>query len=278
MRGNIALASVVTEAFLDEFAMLKYSFELFHGTACQWFVRCDRASLPILSAHSDVSCVVFAERQTDRPETLSEPFRRIMAEKMNVIDDAWRAADRCAGVIFLDADIVFTAPLLPTLESMDADVVLVPNYYPESRKHLAKLHGEYNGGFAFTRSPEFPAWWRNAYQADASRYNEQGCLDHAHRCFAISTLGENANVGFWRTRDVPLYNEIPSDCSFLHVHLYQPLETMRQWIDKSFALHCLKFLMAGTTREHRALAERIVASDRHGWFEASLRVCGLFRS
>ena len=49
-RNVIGIATIVTEAFVDEFAILKYSFELYHGTGCRWFVRCDRASLPALSA------------------------------------------------------------------------------------------------------------------------------------------------------------------------------------------------------------------------------------
>jgi hypothetical protein len=277
MRGNIAIASVVTEAFLDEFAILKYSFELFHGTACHWCVRCDRASASVLSGYDNVSCVIFAERAQGRPDTLSESFRHIVAEKMNAMNDAWLAPDGCRGVLFLDADILFTAPLLPALDDIDGDVILTPNYYPEVRQHLASVHGEYNGGFAFTRSREFHAWWEGAYAADSSRYNEQSCLNEAHERFAIGRLGERANIGFWRTAEPPRYDEIPADCQFLHVHLYQRLDTMREWIDKSFALHCLKFLSAGVTPQHRLLFDRILAADRHGWFESSLRLCGLWQ-
>jgi hypothetical protein len=273
MQGNPAIASIVTEPFLDEFAILKYSFELFHGTGSQWFVRCDRASFPRLSALRNVSCVVFTERRLERPETLSEPFKRIMAEKMRAMDDAWCATGGRGSVLFLDADIIFTAPLLRTLDSIDGDVILVPNYYPESRRHLVHTHGEYNGGFALTRAPEFHRWWQRAYQANSSRYNEQGCLNDAHQQFAVGTLGENANIGFWRTQDPPLYQDIPADCLFLHVHLYQPIHSMREWIDKSFALHCVRFLMAGATREHRLLFHRILGTDRHGWLESSLALC-----
>ena len=71
-----------------------------------------------------------------------------------------------------------------------------------------------------------------------------------------------------------MYDEIPADAWFLHVHFYQPLVTMRQWVDKSFALHCVKFLSRRARPEHNLLLDRILAQDQHGWYEASLRLCG----
>jgi hypothetical protein len=274
MRGDIGLAAIVTEAFVDEFEMMKYSFELFHGTEAQWFVRCDRASLPSLSTHSNVHCTVFVERQPDRPDLSSEPFQRIMAEKMNVMQDAWTGLEQCRGVLFLDVDLVFTASVLPTLREMAGDVILVPNYYPEGRERFVALHGEFNGGFVFTRVPAFHEWWREAYRVDSSRFNEQGCLNEAHERFSIARLGPHANIGFWRSLQPPDYNAIPADCAFLHAHLYGPLVTMRHWLAKAFALHCVRFLMASRVSEHRLLFERILSGDRHGWFEASLRASG----
>ena len=273
MSGEIGIATIVTEAFVDEFAILKYSFELFHGTGCRWFVRCDRASVPALSAYDNVSCVVFAERQADRPETKSALFLRIMAEKMNAMEDAWSALADCEGVILLDADLVFMAPVLETIRAMDGDLILSPNYYPNGREHLVARDGEFNAGFVFTRSRTFHDWWRAAYDADPVKNNEQVCLNQVREHFVIAVLGENANIGFWRTTNLP-YKEIPADCSFLHVHLYQPLSTLRHWLDKSFALHCMHFLMISASREHRLLFEHIREKDRHGWFDASLRVCG----
>lgn len=274
MSTHIAITCIVTEAFVDEFAILKHSFELFHGTDFPWFIRCDRASLPALTAYPNVRCTVFTERQAERPVNVSAPFNAMMSQKMEVMADAW-ADGNWGGVILMDADLVFTAPLVPALEAMPEDVILVPNYYPPSKRHLAAAHGEYNGGFVFARSPRFHEWWRDAYRVDSSRWNEQGALDQAPRIFRLGTLGENANVGFWRTDVTPPFNAIPSDCLFLHAHLYQPVETMRQWIDKAFALHCVKFLRTSPSPAHADILARIVALDPHGWFEASLRLCGL---
>ena len=197
-----------------------------------------------------------------------------MAEKMNAIEDAWSVVEGCDGVILLDADLVFTAPLLKTIRAVDGEVILTPNYYPKGKEHLVERDGELNGGFVFTRSRAFHHWWRDAYAAVFPRKNEQLILNEVRDHFRIGLLGEHANVGFWRTAGTLPYVSIPADCLFLHVHLYQPLFTMRQWVDKSYALHCLGFLMTSGSREHQ-LFDKIMAGDRHGWFDASLRVCGV---
>jgi hypothetical protein len=270
---HVALASIVTVDYLDEFAIAKYSYELFHGTDCQWFVRCDFASLAPLSAYRNVICRVFTERQAGRPATLSPRFKRIMAEKMNVIADAYAAGEWDA-VIFMDADLIFTAPVLPVLRDIAGDVILTPHYFPPKRHYLER-HGTYNGGFVFTRSRGFHEWWRAAYQADLSRFNEQSCLNEAHQSFRIGTLGAEANIGFWRAMALPANVAIPPNCLFLHTHLYQPLETAPQWVDKAFAFCCVKFLLASASPQHRSVLDRILAHDRRHWFEATLGLSGL---
>jgi hypothetical protein len=274
MSREIALCSVVTEAVLQEFSILKFSFELFHGRDYRWFVRCDRASLPVLSQDPRITCRVFTEREANRPSEESEAFRRIVAEKMNVLGDAW-ADSTWQGVAFMDADIIVTAPIIPALLAVEGQVLLAPNYYPK-RNNVTDTHGEYNSGFLFTRTKRFHEWWRNAFEGDPSRWTDQACLNDAAAEFEIGTLGEEVNVGFWRSKDAPQYNDIPPACLCLHVHLYQALHTRRQLVDKSFALHCLKFLHASPNDKHHRLLREIVRRDRHRWFEATLRLCDLW--
>ena len=206
--------------------------------------------------------------------TASPLFLRIMAEKMQVIDEAWTAVGDGGGVAFLDADLVFTAPLLPMLRGLPGDLVLTPNYYPQGKDFLVARDGEFNTGFVFTRSRRFHHWWREAFDADPIKNNEQVCLNGAGEHFTVARLGEHANVGFWRSAQPPYYDEIPADCLFLHAHFYQPVANLRQWVDKSYAVHCLRFLMRSEGPGHQRLLERILAGDRHGWFEATLRMCG----
>src|SRR5215813_11026405 len=228
MQPQIALTSIVTAAALDEFIFLKFSFELFHGTDYQWFVRCDQTSLQALSAYPNVICNKFVESVIERPDTESKEFVSIMGEKMIVMEEAWRSGN-WTGVVYFDADIIITAPVIATIPGVKGDVVLTPNYYPETIKQLASAHGYYNGGFVFTRSRHFHEWWQHEYKSRPVGYSDQICLDDAHRKFSVGILSRRANVGFWRSAKIPEYEAIPADCDFLHVHLFQPLRTQRQW-------------------------------------------------
>jgi hypothetical protein len=274
MSNEIALCSIVTEAVREEFEILKFSFELFHGRGYQWFVRCDDASLPWLSAHPNLICHVFTEREARRPDIESREFRRIVAEKMHVLDDAW-AAGGWSGVVFFDADVIATAPFMETVLPVAGDVVLTPNHYPSTRRHLAKTHGEFNAGFVFTRTPRFHQWWREAFEADPSGWTDQACLNKAPEVFEVGRLGPAANVGFWRSEDMFFPVPIPDDCLFLHAHLYQALSSVRELIDKSYSLHCMKYLHASRRPGHRELFNEISRRDRPGWFHASLRLSGI---
>ena len=274
MSSEIALCTVVTEAFLEEFEILKFSFELFHGRGYRWFVRCDDASLPRLSAHPNLSCRVFTEREAERRDLGTPEFLRIVAEKMRVVDDAW-AAGGSSGVVFLDADMIATAPFMETVVRVAGDVVLTPNHYPPSRIHLAATHGEFNGGFVFVRTPRFNQWWREAFEVDPSGWADQACLNDAAEVFEVGRLGPAANVGFWRSERKFFYEPIPDDCLFLHAHLYQSMRSLRELIDKSFSLHCMKYLHESRRPGHRELFDEISRRDRHGWYHASLRVSGI---
>jgi hypothetical protein len=268
---QLALASVVTTAVLDEFKLLKLSFELHHGSDIRWFIRCDQSSEPALSQYSNVKCSVFCPSVAERPDLESPEFREIVAEKMNAIGDAWDAG-KWLGVIFLDADLVMTSRITDLISDVEGQVVLTPNYYPPETEHLASIHGHYNSGFICTRSPLFHEWWRRTYISQPWRWTDQACLNDIHNEFVVGALTDRANIGFWRSPLIQDYIDIPADCQFLHVHSFQPLRTRRQWIDKSFALHCLKFLRGSNIPTHRTIYHALLSRDTSGWYEASLRL------
>jgi hypothetical protein len=272
MNSQIALTSVVTASVLEEFKFLKFSFELFHGDEYQWFLRCDRASMQALSAYPNVVCESFTDVITKRPDIESIDYRNIVGEKMKALEAAWGSGD-WASVLYFDSDIIITAPAIEVISAVGGDLVLTPNYYPESTKHLASLHGIYNGGFICTRNRRFHRWWRDAFISQPHRWTDQACLNDAPHQFTIGTLSERANIGFWRSANIPLYEPIPADCEFLHAHLFQPLVTIREWMDKTFSLHCLKFLRGSPIPEHRRLLSEALARDESRWYEASLRLC-----
>lgn len=268
--NGVSLCSVVTFTLLEEFLQLKRSFELFHGASLQWHVRCDDESLAKLTAIDLISTVSFTKHRSERPEDGSPAFMTLMREKMNAIDDAWcQGAD---SVLYLDADILITSRLLDTFCPKDTDIILSPNYYPLPHKYLRSVHGFYNGGFVFTRSREFHRWWATEVDLNPVAWADQLSLNRASSCFTVAEMSEKANIGFWRYERRPEYENIPSDVTFLHVHLYQPLSSRRQWLDKSFALHCVRFLRQSTIQAHRELLEDILFHDRAQWYRASLQL------
>lgn len=272
MNPSVALTAIVTKAMLDEFLFLKFSFELFHGTGYQWFVRCDRASLEALTAHSNVTCVPFMDELAHPPDCESPTFVELMMQKMHVMEDAWNTGE-WQGVIYFDSDIIVTAPVVTNMATIAGDVVLTPHWYPEARGYLACEHGYYNAGFVFTRDRRFHAWWQRAAQARAAGFGDQMALNEAHKSFVVGNLSSRANIGFWRSRAIPEYDPIPGNADFLHVHLFQPLRTQEDWIHKTFALHCLKYLRDSQVEAHQRLFYEILARDHSRWYHTTLPLC-----
>jgi hypothetical protein len=269
---KLALASVVTEALLPEFLLLRYSWELFHGPAGPWYVRCDAKTAHALGDLPHIATrTVLAPGPRRVTGAAGEPFREIVANKCEVIDDAWKDPD-IDSVLFLDADIVMTSHILDVLAKVDADVALAPNYYPREHNVLVPVHGYFNSGVVFARSPRFHRLWRRALHAAPWKFTDQACLnDVSERC-RVYQLGPEINVGFWRSPQYGafVYEPIPSECKCLHGHMFQPLNGRRGWIDRCFALHCLQAFKRDGRAEWWKLADEIIARDANGWYRASL--------
>jgi hypothetical protein len=90
---SLALATIVTSAVLEEFVILKRSFELFHGPGHSWFIRCDSSSAGVLRRYPNVNCHVFTDTTTRKRDTESTDFQWIVKEKTNVVADAWASSD-----------------------------------------------------------------------------------------------------------------------------------------------------------------------------------------
>jgi hypothetical protein len=253
---------------------MRRSFELFHGDRHPWFLRCDQASLARLAELPLTVCKVFTEAVQDRPDpqTNERSFRPIVAEKMNVLADAWECQNWEAA-LFLDADLLMTAPILEAIAKTDGEVILTPHYFCKELKYLDNSLGYYNSGFVCAKSRVFHQWWREAFITQPAKWTDQAVLNDARAHFAIGELPDTANIGSWRHGWRQEYGPIPPDCMFLHVHYFQPLHSFQHWINRSFALHCLKFLRSSAVAEHQVLFREIMAMDSVGWYEASLRIC-----
>jgi len=268
---NVAVAAVVTSSVLDEFLLLKYSFELFHGKGYQWFLRCDEVTAKILRDSDDISTNVFAHCIQNQIPNESPDFRPLVGEKMNAMDDAW-ACQKWEAVAFLDADLVITSCMFPMLESLPGEVILTPHHYSSASIMTESYYGRYNTGFVYSRNPLFPTWWREAYLSQPLKFADQACMNEVGDHFTIAELGPIANVGRWRYTENAEYEPIPAGCMFLHSHFYQPLRTTIDWYQRTFSVHCLKFLRDSDIRFHRVLYKEILKRDRVGWYSATLQL------
>lgn len=271
MKRDIALCGVVTRSVLLEFRLLKYSWELFHGAGFRWFLRSDRASARALDSDADISCTVFAEEIAERPDIEGSDFRTVVAQKMNSFADAWESGTY-KSVLFMDADLLITAPVLKLLRSIPGQVLLTPNYYPIGHERYNAIHGFYNSGLVLSRTKEFHTWWKEAFTSQPARWTDQAVLNDAAQRFEIGHIPSSANVGFWRSPNGLQHPPIPAECSCLHVHFFQPLRTARQWIDRAFAVHCVEHLKRSRRGRHRKLLRKILVADTLGWYRASLNL------
>ena len=274
---SIALASVVTFPLFNEFCILKYSFELFHGNKFLWYIRCDQETKKLMRQWSNVRCTVFAAPST-RQAVGENEFQRVAAQKMNAIEDAWANKD-IEAVAFLDADLIITTAFIEPVASSHVDLVLTSNHLPYRDQQLAPFHGYFNSGFILTKTPEFHKQWREAFISQPWLLSDQVCLNDVVRKFKIRLLNSSANIGFWHSPGSWSFEflKIPADCQFLHVHLFNNLEAHRGWVDRTFALHCLLFMVSSPVTKHRKLYNRIMTLDKSGWFAASISLTDIER-
>jgi FkbM family methyltransferase len=303
--GPIAISSVVTVGALEEYNLMRYSFELFHREPVMWYIRCDPQSEQALSRLPNTFCTASISDEDEKLAPEDRGFNTIVGQKMAAMGDAW-ADGKSNSVLFLDADLLFTAPLLPLLRQTAATVVLTPHHFAPERSALEESkYGKYNSGFVFSRTPEFHVWWLEAYISQPENFTDQQCLDDAGRDFSVECLPLSANVGSWRgpcgTVGIPEF-EIPNDCLFLHCHFLQPGEgperliqkrfaveyfefanlmngiagdgknifTPRQIVQKAFALQCLAYLRTSPRPGHSLLLRRILEEDKLGIYQKSL--------
>jgi hypothetical protein len=267
--AGVCCATVVTKAALQEFWILKATLEMCHKATYPWFVRCDEEAHAYLRDLPEIRCHVFTRSQAVRPNFFSPEFRHIVAEKMNVMEDAWREKDWDA-VILIDADVIVTKAFITDLINLPQQVVLSPHHLPPE-VHARSTVGRFNAGFVLAKSPAFHEWWREAFLARPDRFLEQACLDDAPGMFDAALLDQRANVGCWRRSRLTRFPPIPQDCFFLHVHLFQPVDTLEGFLQRSFALYCLEFLCNSESSEHQSIVDTIVRRDSSNFYAAAVK-------
>jgi hypothetical protein len=275
MERSIALASVVTAPVIGEFLILKSSMELTHGPALRWFVRSDKEAASVLKRYENVSMQTFTTMANERVLPGSQAFHKVAIQKAKVIGDAW-ASHGTRIVVFLDADVIITRAFLFNSALGATDLTLTPNWHPHKYKAVESYHGYFNSGFVATTSPTFHTWWLQTLEARQWQLSDQVCLNEIPSRFSVSRLGRSANIGFWRSPGAGhfRFKPIPRNCRFLHVHLFQNVMSSRGWLDRMFAIHCLRFLVSSRDPIHKKIARDIVTADPDGWYGRSLSLCG----
>ncbi len=192
---------------------------------------------------------------------------------MNSIGDAW-ASNECEAVLYLNSDLVFTRKCIDSFLLRDADVVLSPNYFPWKMHELAPHYGYFSSAFALTRTSLFHELWRKLFVSQPWRHLDQGCLNEIAQHFSVETLGPSSNIGSWRSESADrfTFGRLPPDCLFLRVPMFDMLASPRDWINKMYALHCLRFLEANGRDDHKNIMNRILELDETHWYSASLQL------
>ena len=303
-KQEIGLVTVVRHDSLEEYELLRFSFELFHGTGHHWFLDCDAESVATLSSLPNTECRVFEE---PRDQTSSKPHdsKAVYLRKLQAIQDAWETG-RFSAVLYLDTDLVFTAPTLDHVRKIEGDVLLTPHYFqsPRQEKDLG-LWGKFNSGFVLMRNEAFHQWWKSEMLSRPEKFGDQQCLDDAAVHFKIGHLPETGNVGPWRsptgTQSIP-QARIPEGCWFLKVHMFQPSEPPVDLVQKAFvaeltrlsnavdgskrpvtspfredhllqrvyAIQCLQYLQESSIDKHQTLFLEILNRDRLAIYKSLL--------
>lgn len=174
MGGSIAVCSVATRAFLPRARTMIASF-LAHTPGARGYVLVVDPPAEATPIGEPFETIPLEALEQARPWIRNlrfqySAFELCSALKPHVLEAVLERTDADT-VVFLDSDILVTAPLDPLWRALDSDaIVLTPHllWPPRDASHPALLHllsrGVYNSGcIALRRSPEaraFVDWWR----------------------------------------------------------------------------------------------------------------------
>lgn len=201
MSRIIPVCSVATSKSLQEFLLLKFSFEQYHKA--EWFVSTDDDAAKELKKFDNVN-ILNLVKTDDCSHGVDDPVKnRLFLELIMTKFDAMEAAIEKHGVgLFLDSDIFFTNPLeerfCNLLFDETIDAILSPHM--TNNLHLETQVGHYNVGFWATRSLEY----LNAHRDMSWKHKEYG-LYYEQQPLQLTSykfLSVNApiyyNIGWWR--------------------------------------------------------------------------------
>lgn len=236
----IPVASVVTTKSLNEFLLLKMSFEQYHEA--EWFVSADDF------AHNKIKDIPNVRSQCliktdDCSHGTNDPVKnRLFLELVMTKFDAMREAIKSHGWgLFIDSDIFFTGPIeqriLDLMKSRDVDAVLSPHM--TNNLGLESQVGHFNVGFFSMRNLSYleqhaeMSW----HHKEFGMYYEQQPLQFCSYPFLTVNLPINYNIGWWRFNEAHtrsrmdmlgvqdekiVFGGLPAVC--FHVHTLKKLD------------------------------------------------------
>ena len=238
-----------------------------------WHVRCDRAARARLKRElPDTNAKAFVDAAPNFSSQWSTEFRSIVEQKMFAIRDAWKMPGARA-VLFLDADLVFTGPLVPKLQRMQERLILTPHFWPEGFEWKADRYGFFNSGFVFTRDRSFWKWWLARFRKEPEAFTDQWCLNFVSEYTNPSLAPADWNVGYWRRRDAWDLPALPARMIFFHGHLFVPPNLMNSYEcgQRDFALQLFEYLSSRGRRADRRLLKYIFEHSPNDYFQHALQ-------
>jgi len=198
------IATLATKAAIDDLRILLKSLEFWNREPPTVYLFCDAAvtaALPSIGYTGELVTKEALNRYTSvnraqmerLPGVRKNLFFDFVCEKMNLLDWAL-SISKSKGVLFLDADICFLAPLFQIPKGVT--LAVSPHHI---REYDEAKYGVYNAGMLWVKDTDTVTMWRSA--CDNSSFYEQIAIEDVVNKLVESTVYKiplTENYGWWR--------------------------------------------------------------------------------
>lgn len=289
--AKVAIASFVPSTKLQEYLLLRRSFELLIGTAdVQWIADCDSSCLPLLSRIPNTDAAVISGSFHLRSEPLSIDWARIV---LGAIERAWNSG--ASRVIFATPDVVFLRPFFESY--FGADVAIAGQKRMLGSMTLDAYPSPFTTPLISLKSRKFHHWWNrlvtnmddispDAFEFFYREFNPV-LTDDYRECQPYEMLAANSTFVDFRRQNyafvrVPLFER--SDCRFEAVRrtflmelgmytgsgAFKAFFTAEELLNKAFAIQLVRHLKNSSHPQHRELAAEILTQDSCGLYRVAI--------
>lgn len=184
-----SICTIATSHCLQDLQLMLFSLRQFDQDTPVYLI-CDQTVLDAVKNQPNlIGQALIPERMLRADFGEAEDFMSLVDRKMYAMELALK---NLPSTLFVDSDIIFAEKVC--IEGQNYDVLLSPHYID---KHETDKHGFFNAGYLWTKSKDFPKWWRRACKTN-KKFLEQGCLEDAERDFNVGIFGPEHNFGWFR--------------------------------------------------------------------------------